>query len=204
MAANEVRGTFQFLQQENIRLQEENEHFRDEIVRMRLILRTLGKLSQFSTTINQQTDVMQLLDQIMASALICIGADDGTLMLVDEEENELAFVVAHGQIGDKLTQYRIPLGVGIAGWVAEHGKPQIIPNVYNDDRFSPKIDQAFKFKTHSMLCVPIIYNAKVLGIIQVLNKSNRKEFNQPDLIMLTIVAQLAADSLARAETILSA
>ncbi len=204
MAANEVRGTFQYLQQENIRLQEENEHFRDELVRMRLILRTLGKLSQVSMSINQQTDVMQLLDQIMASALICIGADDGTLMLVDEEENELAFVVAHGQIGDKLTQYRIPLGVGIAGWVAEHGKPQIIPNVYNDDRFSPKIDQAFQFKTHSMLCVPIIYNEKVLGIIQVLNKSNRKEFNQADLIMLTIVAQLAADSLARAETVLSA
>ncbi len=204
MAANEVRGTFQYLQQENIRLQEENEHFRNELVRMRLILRTLGKLSQFSMSINQQTDVMQLLDQIMASALICIGADDGTLMLVDEEENELAFVVAHGQIGDKLTQYRIPLGVGIAGWVAEHGKPQIIPNVYNDDRFSPKIDQTFQFKTHSMLCVPIIYNEKVLGIIQVLNKSNRKEFNQADLIMLTIVAQLAADSLARAETVLSA
>ena len=204
MTTNEVRGTFQFLQQENIRLQEENEHFRNELVRMRLVLRTLGKLSQVSMSINPQTDVMQLLDQIMASALICIGADDGTLMLVDEDAKELAFVVAHGQIGDQLTQYRIPLGVGIAGWVAEHGKPQIIPNVYNDDRFSPKIDQTFKFKTHSMLCVPIIYNEKVLGIIQVLNKSNRKEFNQADLIMLTIVAQLAADSLARAETILSA
>ena len=200
---NNVRGTFQYLQQENIRLQEENEHFRNEVVRLRLILRTLGKLSQVSTSINQKTDIMQMLDQIMASALICIGADDGTLMLADEEAHELAFVVAHGQIGDKLTQYRIPLGQGIAGWVAEHAEPQIIPNVYLDDRFSPQIDQTFQFKTHSMLCVPIVYNEKVLGVIQVLNKSNRKEFNQSDLVMLTIVSQLAATSLARAETLLS-
>ena len=202
MASN-VRGTFQYLQQENIRLQEENEHFRNEVVRLRLILRTLGKLSQVSTSISKKTDIMQMLDQIMASALICIGADDGTLMLADEETKELAFVVAHGQIGDKLTQYRIPLGQGIAGWVAEHAEPQIIPNVYLDDRFSPQIDQTFQFKTHSMLCVPIVYNEKVLGVIQVLNKSNRKEFNQSDLIMLTIVSQLAATSLARAETLLS-
>lgn len=199
-----VRGTFQYLQQENIRLQEENEHFRDEVVRLRLVLRTLGKLSQVSTSINKQTDIMKMLDQIMASALICIGADDGTLMLADEDTKELAFVVAHGQIGDKLTQYRIPLGEGIAGWVAEHAQPQIIPNVYLDDRFSPQIDQTFQFKTHSMLCVPIVYNDKVLGVIQVLNKSNRKEFNQSDLVMLTIVSQLAASSLARAETLLSA
>ncbi len=198
-----IRGTFQYLQQENIRLQEENEHFRNEVVRLRLILRTLGKLSQTSMSINKQTDVMQLLDQIMASALISIGADDGTLMLVDEETKELAFVVAHGRIGEELTQYRIPLGVGIAGWVAEHAEPQIIPNVYLDDRFSPKTDQAFQYKTQSMLCVPIVYNEKVLGVMQLLNKSNRKEFNQSDLIMLTIVAQLAGNSLARAETILS-
>lgn len=199
-----IRGTFQYLQQENIRLQEENEHFRNEVVRLRLVLRTLGKLSQASMSINKRTDIMQILDQIMASALICIGADDGTLMLVDEEAKELAFVVAHGRIGDKLTQYRIPLGVGIAGWVAEHAQPQMIPNVYLDDRFSPQTDQTFQYKTHSMLCAPIIYSEKVLGVIQVLNKSSRKEFNHSDLIMLTIVAQLAANSLARAETILSA
>lgn len=196
----QVRGTLQFLQQENIRLQEENERLQQEIVRLRVILRTFGRLNQLAMSINPQTDVMHLLDQILLSALSSIGADDGSLMLVDHETQELAFVVVHGQVREKLVGHRIPLGVGVAGWVAQHAEPAIIPNVQLDQRFSPRIDRAFQFKTRSMLCVPILDNDRVLGVIQALNKSNRKEFNQTDLMLLNVVSQLAGTAIARAES----
>lgn len=195
----QVRGTLQFLQQENIRLQEENERLQQEIVRLRVILRTLGRLNELAMNINPQTDVMKLLDQILLSALSSIRADDGSLMLVDHETEELAFVVVHGQVREKLVGHRIPLGVGVAGWVAQHAEPAIIANVQFDQRFSPRIDQAFQFKTRSMLCVPIMDDDRVLGVIQALNKSNRKEFNQTDLMLLNVVSQLAGTAIARAE-----
>jgi signal transduction protein with GAF and PtsI domain len=198
----EIRGTAHFLQQENVRLQKENERLQQEVVRLRLILRNLGNLNQMTLAINSNTDVLALLDQILQAALDSIQAEDGSLLLVDEETKELSFVVVHGQVRTKLVGHRIPLGEGIAGWVAKHGESLVIGNVQNDPRFSAQTDQAYQFKTRSMICVPILFNGRVLGVIQALNKSNRKEFVNGDLVMLNVVAQLAAGAIARAESIL--
>lgn len=203
MATKEIRGTFHFLQQENIRLKQENDLLREEVIHLRLILRTLGKLSQTAVTISPRTNIMQLLNQILVSALTSIKAQDGSLLLVDEEKEELVFVAVHGRIRDKLLHHRIPIGMGIAGWVAQYAEPQIIGNVYTDPRFSGDVDKIFEFKTRSMICVPILRDERVMGVIQALNKRNRKEFSQTDLILLGIVAQLAANVLAKAESVSS-
>lgn len=199
--SNEIRGTLHFLQQENIRLNDENSHLQDEVVRLRLILRNLGSLQELSMQINARTDVMQLLDRIMSSALGSIGAEDGSLLLVDPDTNELAFVVVHGVVREKLLGHRVKLGEGIAGWVAQNRSPVIVANAQLDQRFSPRVDKAFNFKTRSVLCVPIIHANEVKGVIQVLNKKNRQEFNDTDMMLLNVVAQLAADAIVRAELI---
>ena len=198
----EIRGTSHFLQQENIRLQKENDRLQQEVVRLRLILRNLGNLNQMTLSIHPETDIVLLLDQILQAALDSIQADDGSLLLVDEETKELSFVVVHGSVRTKLVGHRIPLGVGIAGWVAQHAESVIVPNVQTDPRFSSRIDQAFQFKTRSMVCVPIVFTGRVLGVIQALNKTNRKEFVDGDLLMLNVVAQLAAAAIAKAESVL--
>ncbi len=200
--STEIRGTAHFLQQENIRLQKENDQLQQEIVRLRLILRNLGNLNQLTLSMNPDTDILQLLDQILQAALSSIQAADGSLLLVDEETQELSFVVVHGAVRTKLVGHRIPLGVGIAGWVAQHAEPVIVPNVQTDPRFSASVDQAFHFKTRSLLCVPIVFMGRVLGVIQALNKSNYKEFINADLLLLNVVAQLAAAAIARAESLL--
>ncbi|MCP4356942.1 MAG: GAF domain-containing protein [Chloroflexi bacterium] len=199
---NEVRGTFHFLQQENVRLTQENEHLKDEVVRLRLVLRNLGLLQDLAAHISPTTDVMQLLDRIMQAALDSIHADDGSLLLLDPETNELAFVVVHGSVRERLIGHRIPVGEGIVGWVAENRQPVIIANARLDKRFSPRIDKIFHFKTRSVLCVPIIHDNDVKGVIQVLNKSNRQEFNDADMMLLNIVAQLAGDAITNAELLM--
>lgn len=200
----EIRGTAHFIQQENIRLQKENERLQQEVVRLRLILRNLGNLNQMALSIRPETNILKLLDQILQAALGSIQAQDGSLLLVDEETQELSFVVVHGSVRTKLVGHRIPLGLGIAGWVAQHGEPVIVPNVQTDPRFSSRVDQAFHFKTRSMICVPIVFNGRVFGVIQAINKSNGKEFVNGDLLMLNVVAQLAAAAIARAESVLLA
>lgn len=200
--STEIRGTAHFLQQENVRLQQENERLQQEIVRLRLILRNLGNLNQMALSIDLNTDILMVLDQILQAALDSIQAEDGSLLLVDEETKELSFVVVHGQVRTKLVGHRIPLGAGIAGWVAQHAESTIVANVQTDPRFSPQIDQAFQFKTRSLICVPILFNGRVLGVIQALNKSNRKEFVNADLVMLNVVALLAAAAITRAESVL--
>lgn len=191
------------LQGENIRLKNELRDMREENYLLRKAFESLLTLQEVSSSIDATTDVLNLVDRILASSLASIGSNDGSLILVDEESDELSFVVVHGQARDKLTGYRMPMGTGIAGWVAENGESVIVPNVNLDPRFSHRVDEEFQFRTLSILCVPMIFNGRVLGVIQAINKTNQREFNDLDLLLFKVVAQLAALSIARAEEILS-
>lgn len=187
------------LQNENARLKNENWELRDELHKLRQAFLAVSELQEKSEEITPEMDVLVLMDHIMKAAIDSVGASDGSLMLVDEESNELAFVVVHGVARDALTGHRIPIGTGIAGWVAQRGENVIVPNVNLDPRFSHTIDKSFRFRTHSLLCVPIIHEGRTLGVIQAINKVDGKEFNDFDLTLLVVVARLAGAAINRAE-----
>lgn len=197
----DIREPLRFLQHENMRLKEENQDLREEVAALRNVLNALRALQEVSATVNAHTDVLSLLDRILQTALRSIRAGDGSLLLVDEETSELVFVVVHGRVRESLVGHRLPIGAGIAGWVAQNAEPAIIPNARLDPRFSPEIDEDFQFHTRSILCVPIIQGERVMGVIQALNKANGAEFNQADLALFGIVAQLAATAMRKAEAI---
>ena len=192
-------NTQRFVQQENKRLHQENDDLRQELETVYSILDALGALQEVTINIDAHTNVLSLLDRILASALAVIGSSDGSLLLIDNDKNELVFVVVHGSVGKELINHRIPLGQGIAGWVAKNGRAVIIPNVRADPRFSAAVDKDFGFNTRSLLCVPINMINRTMGVIQAVNKNDGEDFNRSDLNLLGVVAQLAATALSRAE-----
>jgi GAF domain-containing protein len=193
-----------FVQQENKRLHQENADLRQELETVYAILDALGALQEVTVNIDARTNVLSLLDRILASALAVIGSSDGSLLLIDNDKSELVFVVVHGSLGEKLINHRIPLGQGIAGWVAKNGRSVIIPNVRADPRFSATVDKDFGFNTRSLLCVPINQVNRTMGVIQAINKTDGEEFTRADLNLLGVVAQLAATALSRAEDAIQA
>ncbi|MBI3242299.1 MAG: GAF domain-containing protein [Chloroflexi bacterium] len=198
--AGELRETLRFLQTENARLKDENRELREENTTLRQVLDALRTLQDVSASVTTETNALALLDRILESALTTISATAGSLMLIDEENGELVFAVVHGAAREVLTNYRLPPGTGIAGWVARHVEPVIIANVRADPRFSPSVDEHFHFTTRSMLCVPIATSRKVMGVLSALNKTDGKEFTPADLALFAVVAQLAATAMERAET----
>ena len=64
------------------------------------------------------TDLIDLLDDLLAAALAVVDASDGSLLLLDEDTEELVFAVVRGSARNQLTGFRLPPGKGIAGWVA--------------------------------------------------------------------------------------
>lgn len=190
--SNQVR---KFLQQENQRLLDENQRLRQEMMDLQDYLSGLRTLQRAAEVITTESDPIVLLDKLLYSALTVIDAADGSILLLDDETNELVFVVAHGELGDSLLGRRIPTDAGIAGWVATNKKSQIVNNVRSDQRFFSRFDELFHFQTYSLLCVPMVLGGKVLGVIEVLNKFNNQDFTDTDVDLLMTLAYIAAVTL---------
>jgi sigma-B regulation protein RsbU (phosphoserine phosphatase) len=189
-----------FLKEQAARLSAENDDLRQEVVALRQSVRALSSLFYVSQNIGAEVNVLNLLSEILDTSLQVLKATDGSLMLVDEETGALVFTVVRGTTAENLVGYRLPPGAGIAGWVAQHHQPQVVRDVHRDPRFYPAVDELFGFKTRSMVCVPVVLDdGRLLGVIEVLNKVSDREFNQDDLDLILIVAQLAATAMRRAE-----
>lgn len=187
------------LQQEVNRLRTENQELKEELSVLRNSMRGLVALQDVINRLSPETDVIVLLDDVLASALAAVGTADGSLLLVDEETDELVFAVVHGSARESLTGFRLTLGEGVAGWVAEHRKPAVIDDVRSDPRFSSRVDETFGFQTRSMAAVPLLDGDRVLGVIEAINKDYDRPFSQQDQNLLELVAQLAAIAIRRAE-----
>jgi sigma-B regulation protein RsbU (phosphoserine phosphatase) len=187
-----------FVQVENVRLQQENKELREENTHLRNILNGLLALQSASGKMNENTNVLRFLDRVLQLSLMSINSKNGSLLVVDDETDELVFVVVHGIVEESLSGHRIPAGQGIAGWVAQTGESVVLENARQDPRFSFEVDQTFDFHTSSLICVPIIYNEKVLGVVQALNKMGDEPFEQADVALLGVVAQMAAVAMHKA------
>ena len=196
---SDLREPIRFLQLENARLTEENRDLREEVETLRQVLDAMIVLQDLSNSITSKTNILGLLDRILESSLKAINASAGSLILIDEDTHDLVFTVVHGSARETLVNYRLPRGTGIAGWVAQHVEPVVIPNARLDPRFSWTVDNLFHFETRTMMCVPIATSNRVVGVLTALNKNNNKEFTSIDLALFAVVAQLAATAMERAE-----
>ena len=187
------------LQQENTRLKEENRLLDEELYRLRQAIRALEDLQAEINGVTPDTDISALLRRVVSSAMDAVDAMNGSLLLLDEETNELVFVEVQGVDRNLLSGYRMPSDEGIAGWVATTRTPRLLPDVYNDPHFSRRVDDYLGFHTTSLLCVPLIDGERTLGVVEVLNPRVNDRFDQKDLDIMLLVARLTSMLLIRAE-----
>jgi len=113
-----------------------------------------------------------------------MGAERSTLFLIDEEGRLVSRVLE----GRGVNEIRLEPGRGIAGWVARHGRPLIVPDAYADERFDPSWDSKTGFVTHCLMAHPIVgRRGVVIGVTEVLNKRSG-EFDEDDLRLLALIA----------------
>jgi GAF domain-containing protein len=199
----ENTSALRFLQRENARLQEENSTLREDSLAFHHYMKALKDLYWATQRITSEENLFNLLDQILYNAMSVLRAEDGSLLLLDEETDELVFVLVHGDIKNKLRGHRMKSDMGIAGWVAQKREPLIVNNPRQDIRFSLEVDEEFSFVTRSILCVPMITRGKLIGVIEVLNKQDNI-FAEADATLLLILAQVAAIALEEMQTRLEA
>ena len=137
-------------------------------------------------------DIDQLLKVVLQLAAQVVEAETGSLLLLDEKTNELVFDIALGEAGKELKTIRLKMGEGIAGWVAQENKPLIVNDPSKDPRWTKKGDQKTKFVTRSILCVPMNYQKKLMGVVQAINRKGEKGFSEDDRELLEAFASQTA------------
>src|SRR5437660_5525033 len=90
-----------------------------------------------------------ILQTIMEKMAEYFRPDTWSLLMVDEEKDELYFAIAVGTASETLKNVRLKVGEGIAGWVAKHGERLIVPDVYTDPRFAKRIDEMTRLQSDS-------------------------------------------------------
>jgi len=154
--------------------------------------RKLALLLEANKALTSTLALERLLKVIMGQAKIVVNAEASSLMLLDEAKKELFFDVTLGGKGEKLRQIRLKLGQGIAGWVAKEGKPLMVVDARRDPRFFAEADEVTKFRTKSILCVPLRVKAKIIGVMEAINEVSRGYFLDEDREIFEAFASQAA------------
>lgn len=151
----------------------------------------LHSLIEASKAINSTLDLDELLEIILRIALDKTNAGAGTIYLVDREKGEV-----WSRISDKneRNEIRLPIGRGIAGFVAKTGETVNIENAIKHPRFTGHFDKLTGFHTKSMLCMPMRNeDEQIIGVFQIMNKRDGAfgEEDEEFLSGLSIHATLA-------------
>ncbi|MCS7215332.1 MAG: HD domain-containing protein [Thermodesulfovibrio sp.] len=156
-----------------------------------ILLEHLKQILEFSTLINSSLDIEEIKKRAAMAAVRLVNCEAGSLLLYDQEKEELYFDVALGEKADMVKQIRLKKGQGIAGWVAEKREAVIVNDVQKDPRFYKNVDQKSGFITKNMICLPVMIKDKMVGVIQAINKRD-SVFNEYDLRLLRALASQIA------------
>jgi signal transduction histidine kinase len=159
---------------------------RDYLLR---VANTFLRIDHIMTTI---TDLRQLLRLVMVEAEQLVDAETSSLLLYDEQTNELFFEIAMGPQGEKLKEIRLSMEEGIAGYSARTREPVNVYDCQNDPRFFKKADKQSTFTTRNLVAVPLLRKEKLIGILEVLNKKGADHFSEEDVKIMQVLTGQAA------------
>ena len=126
---------------------------------------TLRKISSLFKTTFRNVD--GLLNIVLETAQVTVGAVHASLLMLDEKVNKLQFYQASGEETGQLKLVEIPQGVGLAGIVAETGEAIVSNDVQNDKRWLSKVSEMAEMDVKAIASLPLTLNGVVIGVVDV-------------------------------------
>ncbi|RPJ52296.1 MAG: GAF domain-containing protein, partial [Chloroflexi bacterium] len=168
------------------------------LVKARLLQETERRARQL-TTLNEVTrqltstlETEPLLQSILQSAVDILNCQAGSLLLVDENTDELVFRSVVSPVASDLIGKRMPADRGVAGKAVKTGQPIIVNDVSHFPEWFSKPDKDTGFSTHALLVIPLKIKDRVIGVIEVINKKDSTIFSKDDQELLSTFAPQAA------------
>ncbi|MBI5491438.1 MAG: GAF domain-containing protein [Deltaproteobacteria bacterium] len=154
----------------------------------------LTSLREIVDAVRLTIDRKELLSVILKLATESTRAERGSIMLSFADEGMLRVEIAKGMDEEVIRKIRVPIGEGISGKVAKDGKPLLISGKANGENFARPMERS---DVKSAMCVPLIVNGEIIGVINVSSSESTHVFTNDDLNFLTSLAGLAAEVIHR-------
>lgn len=172
---------------ENQSLQEELKQQMDNLTIWMEIMKAIG------SALNSE-DLFQI---ILDKSTAFVEAEQGSLMLLDPEEQELCIKATKGLHLRIVEGMRIKPGEGISGKVLENRVPLVVKDLETDERILQ--EKRPRYKTKSFISLPLKLNDRIIGILNVADKITGEVFSEHDLHLLSSIAAYASVAIERSE-----
>ena len=144
----------------------------------------LETLTDLARMVTSSLDLNHVLKTIVHAAVELTGAEEGSLLLIDEETGELYMRAARNFNEEFVSTFRMPVNDSLIGSVVQSGKVVIF-----DDSTPQKIKTSYL--VHSLIYIPLKLKEQIIGVLGVDNRHNRMTFSQRDIGLLTTMAEYA-------------
>lgn len=148
--------------------------------------RRVKAMQDIGCALGSSLELDPLLDKLVRRVTDLLEVDRSTLFLVDVDTQQLWSKVLEGQ---EQFEIRLPMGHGLAGWVAQTGQSLSISDAYHDARFDKTLDLRTGYHTRDILTWPVRrpQQSTVIGVVQALNKRSGT-FDASDFSLMEAIA----------------
>lgn len=136
---------------------------------------------------------------VVRTARAVFGAAGCSVALLNEDRSELVFTTVVGGASESVSGLRLPANRGIAGWVATTGQPLAVTELAEDPRFASDVASSTGYVPRAILACPVATDEQLLGVIEVLDRDERRAGAEDDLQLLGLFARQAALAISAVE-----
>ncbi|MBN4054648.1 diguanylate cyclase [Nitrospira defluvii] len=191
LSADDTKMIASFCQQAGAAL--EHIALQNQIAKQKKTIRSLSDLTLFDSTLRHDALYNNLLEQTTQ----ILDAEQGSLMVLDQEKNELSVMAMKGINASLFTLFNKKQGEGISGQVCKTGIPLLVENIAQDRRirYTPRP----RYRTPSFVSVPLKKSDRIIGVVNVADKINGQTFTDEDLGLLQAIGSFITMAMERSD-----
>jgi diguanylate cyclase (GGDEF)-like protein len=144
---------------------------------------------EIGQSLTSELDPNQLLERIMEKISKLFPSETWSLLLFDEDSETLRFELSTDLDLQKMKDVRLAVGQGAAGQCALKQELLVLKDVRHQDFFNGKVDAISGYRTQSLVCVPIVFAGRTLGVVEMVNP---RTLDKASISLLTMVSDYLA------------
>jgi diguanylate cyclase (GGDEF)-like protein len=179
---------------QQVSIYQENKALRFE---KRELNKDMSVILEIAKTVGSALESEDLFGIILEKSAGFLQAEQGSLLLMDEDRRELTVKAMKGLNKKIVELLRIRPGEGISGRVYSTGQPLLVIDIESDDRVGQ--EKRPRYKTKSFISAPLRLNGRIFGVINVADKADGSDFSEEDLHILMSIGTYASVAIERSQ-----